>query len=166
MNYEIEVEGRTHQVQVQRAPDGGWTVVVDEGEAQHVRGAQVGRAEWTLDLDQRMRSIGVFVEGDHAHVQVGGYAMEATVINPRDKALSGGDGEGEGSISTPMPGIVVRILVEPGQEVVQGQVLLVIEAMKMENEYKSKVDGVVQAIHVAEGQALEAHTLLINVEPA
>jgi biotin carboxyl carrier protein len=75
----------------------------------------------------------------------------------------GGDTEGE--ISTPMPGIIVRISIEPGDVVAAGQVLLVVEAMKMENEYKCPIDGVVRAVHVAVGQAVEAHTLLVTVEP-
>ena len=164
MNYEVEAEERNHQVSVRRAPDGGWFVSVDEGPEQHVRGQQVGRAEWMLEIDGRLRSVGAYVDGDHADVQVGGYAVHATIIAPRDKALSSGEEHAAGEISTPMPGIVVRILVELGEQVTKGQVLLVIEAMKMENEYKSKVDGVVGGIHVAQGQALEAHTLLISVE--
>ena len=62
-----------------------------------------------------------------------------------------------------MPGVVVRVSVEVGQEVQAGDVLCVVEAMKMENEYQSAVAGVVEEIHVTEGVAVEARARLVTV---
>ena len=64
-----------------------------------------------------------------------------------------------------MPGVVVRILVSEGDTVSVGQVLLVVEAMKMENEYKSAIEGTVGTIHVQSGQALEADAALVTILP-
>jgi biotin carboxyl carrier protein len=62
-----------------------------------------------------------------------------------------------------MPGAVARVLVKPGDAVQKGQVLVVVEAMKMENEFKSPVDGVVREVHAVPGTAVEANTLLVVV---
>ena len=70
----------------------------------------------------------------------------------------------QGELRTQMPGKVVKIHAEEGQQVQKGETLLVLEAMKMENEMKSGVDGTVKAVHVEEGQTLEAGVLMMEVE--
>ncbi len=78
---------------------------------------------------------------------------------------SGLGGADEGELLTKMPGKVVKLEVSEGQEVKKGQTVLILEAMKMENEIKSGLDGIVKAIHVKEGQALEENVLMLEVEP-
>ena len=99
-------------------------------------------------------------------MQVAGFALNVTITDPRDKALGLGRGGVEGVLKTPMPGIIVRVVAEEGTEVQTGDVLVVVEAMKMENEYKSTVAGTVRRVHVEPGQAVEANTTLVTVEPA
>lgn len=70
----------------------------------------------------------------------------------------------EGELLTQMPGKVVKISVEEGQKVEKGQTLIILEAMKMENEIKSDVSGIVKAIHVNEGDTLESGVLMLEVE--
>jgi pyruvate carboxylase subunit B len=65
-----------------------------------------------------------------------------------------------------MPGTIVRILVDEGDEVKDGDVILVLEAMKMENELRAPISGVVSAIHVHQGQAVEMNAVLAEVESA
>lgn len=71
---------------------------------------------------------------------------------------------GAGALITQMPGKIVKIFVNEGEEVKKGQTILILEAMKMENEIKCGVDGKVKTINVKEGQALEAGTLMVEVE--
>jgi len=71
---------------------------------------------------------------------------------------------GDKIISTPMPGKVVRIPVSEGEHVEKGTVLIVISAMKMESEYKSPADGVVKKIYVTEGETINGHQPLIEIE--
>jgi propionyl-CoA carboxylase alpha chain len=70
-----------------------------------------------------------------------------------------------GSVSE-LPGTVVAVLVEPGQQVTAGQKLVVVEAMKMEHPALANADGVVVAVHVTVGQFVEAKTALVTVEPS
>lgn len=70
----------------------------------------------------------------------------------------------EKHISSPMPGKVVKVLVSEGQEVTKGQTVVILSAMKMESEYKSKVDGKVSKIHIADGDTVEGNQVLIEIE--
>jgi biotin carboxyl carrier protein len=70
----------------------------------------------------------------------------------------------QGGLLTQMPGKVVKIMVKMGEKVKNGQTLVILEAMKMENEIKCTSDGVIKAIHVSEGQALEQGVLMLEVE--
>ena len=65
-----------------------------------------------------------------------------------------------------MPGKVVRVLVKPGEAVKPRQVLVVVEAMKMENELRAARDGTVAGVFVSEGQSVEAGTALVTVKSA
>lgn len=67
-------------------------------------------------------------------------------------------------ISTPMPGKVVKIPVQVGDEVIKGTTLIIISAMKMESEYKSPADGKVKKIYVNEGDAITGNQPLIEIE--
>jgi len=77
---------------------------------------------------------------------------------------SGLSGGASGELLTQMPGKVVKINVEVGQEVKKGDCVLILEAMKMENEIKTSVDGVVKTIHVKEGDALDSGVLMMEIE--
>ena len=77
---------------------------------------------------------------------------------------SGLGGSDEGELLTKMPGKIVKINVEEGQTVKKGETLIILEAMKMENEIKAGVDGVVKIVNVKEGQNLESGHLMIEIE--
>ena len=79
----------------------------------------------------------------------------------KPSGLSNGEA---GDLVTQMPGKVVKISVKPGDEVKEGETLLILEAMKMENEIKTSVAGVVKAVHVKEGRALEQGVLMIELD--
>lgn len=71
---------------------------------------------------------------------------------------------GDGRIKAPIPGLITRILVEPGVSVRAGQPLLVLEAMKMENEIRAPFDGVVSSVSVAGGQTVIRNQVLVEVQ--
>ncbi|HSE30184.1 MAG TPA: acetyl-CoA carboxylase biotin carboxyl carrier protein subunit [Pyrinomonadaceae bacterium] len=90
-----------------------------------------------------------------------------TVIDPRRLRTdedSARDHHGKAEIAAPMPGKVVRVLVEAGQDVEVGSGLVVVEAMKMQNEMRSPRAGVVVSINVSAGDTVEAGTLLVVIE--
>jgi biotin carboxyl carrier protein len=104
-------------------------------------------------------------EGGYS-VTVHGYRYEIAVRDPRrlSRAGAGLAETGPLKLTAPMPGKVVRIMVEPGQTVATGQGLVVVEAMKMQNEIKSPKAGVVKAVHVQQGGSVSAGQSLLVVE--
>ena len=99
-------------------------------------------------------------------VTIAGRSFEFSVEDPRawKHGGPGAAGHGKASILAPMPGKVVRILVAVGDEVKQGQGILVVEAMKMQNEMKAPRDGRVTAIAVATNASVTAGSLLATIE--
>ena len=71
---------------------------------------------------------------------------------------------GAGALITQMPGKVVKLLKKEGDKVTKGETVLILEAMKMENEIKSGADGTIKSVNVKEGQALESGFLMIEIE--
>lgn len=101
-------------------------------------------------------------------IQDRGEVFEVTALDERTRHIQGLLGASKAATSgatvkAPMPGLVVRIGVEPGQRVEAGTGLLVLEAMKMENELKAPVAGVVERVEVRSGQAVEKGAVLVII---
>lgn len=123
---------------------------------------------------------GITLEGDKAivdgiahEVQVNGLVAELTPTSrPSMGAASAGPARpapsvaGAGAIQAIMPGTIVRVLAAEGEPVAAGDVVLVLEAMKMENELHAPVSGVVKAMHVQPGQTVEMNAVLAEIEPS
>ncbi len=103
-------------------------------------------------------------------VLVHGSRVEARVVDERTRHIQGltGTGAGQaaaGQLKAPMPGLVVRVLVAAGQPVAPGQGLIVLEAMKMENELRAAAAGVVRDVRVQPGEAVDKGQLLVEFAP-
>ena len=119
----------------------------------------------------------VTLESDRAIVdgivhQVGVTGLETRANNsaaPRPtKAAAARPTAGEtgiGAVRAIMPGTIVRVMVAEGNTVVAGDVLLVLEAMKMENELRAPISGAVSVVHARPGQAVEMNAVLAEIEP-
>ena len=83
----------------------------------------------------------------------------------KKKRLAGGKKKKSGTVSANIPGKIVTIEVGMGQRVEEGQVILILEAMKMQNEIQAPVTGTVTAVNCEEGQSIEANVPLVVIEP-
>jgi biotin carboxyl carrier protein len=162
MKYEVTLDGVTRVVDVGARAGGGWTVRLDDGPKQEIDGERLGAARWRFNG----RSSELVVVGEAAFVLDGHRPVRGEVVDPRTRALATSARGAAGTVATPMPGAVVRVLVAPGDAVSKGQVLVVVEAMKMENEFRAPVDGVVGELRVSAGQAVEAGAVLVVVNPS
>jgi biotin carboxyl carrier protein len=129
----------------------------------------VGQPVYSLIVDGRSHE-GYVQSGDDDTLQVllRGRLYPISVVDEREKRLraaaGGGVAEtGEFHLKAPMPGLVVAVPVEEGQAVKKGQVLLVLESMKMQNELKAPRDGVVNRIKVKVGESVEQKQALLSV---
>jgi biotin carboxyl carrier protein len=105
----------------------------------------------------------VRVAGDE--VTIGGHSFQIENEDPRrwKRSSRAGDTHGHASIAAAMPGKIVRVLVAVGDQVVTGQGILVVEAMKMQNELKAPRDGRVTAIEVRENDSVNAGAVLATI---
>jgi biotin carboxyl carrier protein len=100
-------------------------------------------------------------------VSIANHNLEIKILDPkrlRGKGMAAGETDGAAEIKTAMPGKLVRVLVEIGAEVQKGDGILVVEAMKMQNEMKSPKDGVVKKICFEEGATVNAGDVLAIIE--
>jgi biotin carboxyl carrier protein len=95
-------------------------------------------------------------------------AYEFALQDPRKALLAaaGGGASAGGTLTAPMPGKVVKLLVKEGESVQEGQTLLILEAMKMQNEYKSPSAGVVTKLYVGEGSTVETASAMAELKAA
>lgn len=101
-------------------------------------------------------------------ILVAGQRFEVTLEDERSRMLAGvtraGVSSGAARMQAPMPGLVVNILLEVGASVEQGQTVIVLEAMKMENDLISPIAGIIKEIKVGKGQTVEQGAVLVLVE--
>jgi biotin carboxyl carrier protein len=105
-------------------------------------------------------------EGTMHHVSLGGVNIAVEIVDPLALRRKGSDDDSAGAggiLKAMMPGRVVRLLVKTGETVRRGQSLLILEAMKMENDIQSPVDGLVDEIFVNAGDTIEAGGQLLHV---
>lgn len=170
MRYEIEVGGRIRHVAVERAGD-GFAVELD-GRRWRIDASRVDAHTLSLILDNEEEKGAGFevtiMPGPSAGrftIQVGAVPIAVTVNGRRHRAgSSDAAAAGPQRIAAPMPGKIVRVFVRPGDTVTARQPLVVVEAMKMENELRANRDGTVAEVHVREGLSVEAGAPLIVIQ--
>ena len=168
MKYLVRLGDRVFEVVVN-----GATVTTD-GRAAMAHLARVGGTPlWYLLLDGRSYEIiATRAEGAGGwRVVVGDQQFDVAVTDERTEAIRGvlgraGPPATGGLVTAPMPGLVVRVPVEVGQRVEAGTGLVVVEAMKMENELRATEAGVVRRIHVAPGDAVDKGQRLVELAPS
>jgi len=172
VHYEIEVGGRTRQVVVTRV-GGGFAVTVDRRTWQ-VDAARIDAHTLSLIVDSvpekgAVGDVSVITDPSTGllTVHVGPTPVEVTVNGRRrwGRKDDGGASGGPQQLIAPMPGKIVRVLAKVGVSVQPRQPLVVVEAMKMENELRATRSGVVSALLVQEGQSVDAGALLLIVTP-
>jgi biotin carboxyl carrier protein len=141
--YRVMVDGRPLEIEFPD-PGGGFASLLADGESHDVA------------LERRPRGFAVTLDGSRVIVDLEACAPPG--VTPHDGS------RGTSRLLAPMPGKVVRLLVATGASVEAGRGLVVMEAMKMENELRAPRTGTVKEVHVAEGQTVETGALLVVVE--
>jgi len=168
---DIELDGIRRRVVLRQADD-GWIVAIDGREVGvSVVEAGGGGGRWSMLVGTASYEVAFdAVPRGELIVQVNGVAVPLTVIEPgrlkpwaktARRGRRGDAGSGPQAIVAPMPGRIVRVLVKPEEAVVARQPLVVVEAMKMENELRAPRAGTVAEVRVAEGTSVEANTVLV-----
>ena len=167
MQYEVEIGGRLRRVVVHRRRepfDGTFTVAID-GRERTVDAVRIDAQLWSLLVGATSYEVTITPTGAQGETVVGvGVVPISVSLNGRRrsgrKEEGGPSGSGPERLVAPMPGKIVRVLVKRGETVRARQTVVVVEAMKMENELRAGRDGTVAEIHAVEGQSVDAGVLL------
>jgi biotin carboxyl carrier protein len=126
-----------------------------------------GQPVYSLIIDGKSHEGYVYPDDGNWQVLLRGRLYQATVEDEREKRMRTANGsvtnEGEFHLKAPMPGLVVTIPVAEGDPVKKGQVLLILESMKMQNELKSPKDGTIHRIRIKAGETVEQKQALLSV---
>ena len=167
MQYEVDIAGKRRHVIVDRSGD-AFLVTID-GRPFHVSAARVDAG--LLSLIVGSASVEATVASDDASgqlvVRVGTTPVTVALSGrrrPGQRPAEAASGSGPQRVVAPMPGKIIRVLVKRGEAVTARQGLLVVEAMKMENELRAGRDGTIAELHVREGQSVEAGALLVVIQ--
>jgi acetyl/propionyl-CoA carboxylase alpha subunit len=144
---QITVDGEVVNVDMQQMPDTTMYSVIIDG----------------ISHDVRMS------EGDGIYLaELSGQIFEVVVEDERTRRLAGLKGgpgaiTGEAIIKAPMPGVVIEVLVTQGQEVEQGDIVVILESMKMQNEFKAPRSGKIHTLRVAPGDKVEQNAVMLTI---
>jgi biotin carboxyl carrier protein len=165
MRYFVEVAGRERVVQLEHAPDGGLRVLVD-GREVAVDAVSLASRELSVRVDGRVLDLSVEGAAPQMGVVASGHRAYVKVESERMRLAHGvgqsAGGAHEREVRSPMPGRVVKVLVNAGDEVRAGQALVIVEAMKMENEVRARLGGTVARVHVVQGATVESNAVLVS----
>ena len=167
MRYHVTIRSRTYVIDVE-----GGSVTIDgerlEAHAAAIPGTPLlhlllGKDSWTVASQH--------LEGRRWALGAAGERLEVEVQDDRSKQIEALTGQGRkpalgGVVKAPMPGLVVRVQVSEGQVVEAGEGLVVVEAMKMENELRATHRSVVERIHVTAGDRVEKGAELVTLKVA
>lgn len=165
MNLVVQIDGKDYRLKLERTA-GGWEGLLD-GREITVEALLIGRDVLSLRMGGRVYEVKRETNAAGTHLWVGHTAYAVEWRDPRSlrgRKRSAADDESPRKVIAPMPGKVIRILLQEKAQVELGQGILVMEAMKMQNEIKSPRKGTIQKILVAEGGNVNAGDVLAIVE--
>jgi len=167
VKYFIQVNGRQHEVDVMERL-GELKVAVD-GKPLDLSYEEVDTLGQVALLSDG-KSYGVSIEGDmsKASVVIAGHLYAVEIEDERERAAHAAEraaSKGGGLVKAIMPGIVVKLMVAEGEIVEAGQSLLILEAMKMQNEISATAAGKIKTIHVREREAVAGGARLVTIVP-
>jgi 3-methylcrotonyl-CoA carboxylase alpha subunit len=150
-------------VTVRQSPTAGWTL--DWGAAPHQVAMSIREdGRWALRLDGAIHALTVLPDAGSVLVIAAGHNHVFDIVDPLRPPLAAAAGGGR--VMAPIPGRVTSLAVQPGDQVARGQVLVVLEAMKMEISLSASLDGTVAAVRCAVGEMVEEGVELVEIQPA
>ena len=163
MEYTFNFLEKTHKINLEKADD-LFKVIINDEQEYNVSDVEVESNLITFKADDKIYNIYYFSDKDKTHLSIDGenYILEFEK-DISTKSKSGKQQKGN-SVSSPMPGLLVKVPVSVGDEVKSGETLAIVEAMKMQNELPSPRDGIVKKINGKEGEQVDALQVIVELE--
>jgi biotin carboxyl carrier protein len=168
MAYEIKIGDRTAHIDLLNRAGSKMVVAVDDNKYE-IDVVMVENGVYSILYEGHSYNLEL-IEGENSKryiVNTFSRSFDIDIIDAEAKYQqsrnAGSDAEGDNNISSPMPGKVVKIPVQKGDQVSPGQTLIVVEAMKMQSEFKASAERTVSEILVREGDLVSAHQVMIKL---
>jgi glutaconyl-CoA/methylmalonyl-CoA decarboxylase subunit gamma len=145
----VTIDGHTHSATIGIIPGTPLRQLLIDGRPLTLSVEAIGRGRWAITP-----------KGERWEMEV----LDERARHIRSLAGGGDQRRVSGVLKAPMPGLVLRVQVQPGEQVAAGAPLVVLEAMKMENELKAGASGTVKSVRVAAGEAVEKGQVLVEFE--
>ena len=166
MKFEVRIDGRDRIVELNRDVD-RWQISIDD-RAVDADALEIAPGIFSILLNGKSYEVRVTPTPAGAlTLQTAHHEFSAEVVDPRawrGRRHGALEAEGRQQILAPMPGKIIRVLIQTGEKVEAGQGLLVVEAMKMQNEIRSPKSGTVERLLVKEGQPVNAGEVLAWID--
>lgn len=161
MRHGLEFNGVIHDVFL--SPMSGGYVLHAGGEETIVILDGETNGAMALNVDGEDVEVRYAILGEDVFLHINGRHVHVRHVDPVRRFANSDSGEANAAARAPMPGTVVRMMTQAGAAVAQGDALIVIESMKLETTIKAWRDGVVEAVHVVEGQTFERSAILVSL---
>jgi pyruvate carboxylase subunit B len=168
VKYIVDISGERIEVDL----DGETARIGDRTHAVHLADVE-GTPVHLVTIDEQVYRVVARRGGDGGNergrytLRLGGWRVDAVALDERTRAIrdltARHAASGPQPVTAPMPGLIVRVYVKPGDVVAAGQGVIAMEAMKMENELRSVTAGTVKAVLVQPGQAVEKGAVLVEL---
>lgn len=159
--YRLNLAGRDHDVSVER--EEGHLVVLIDGERLHADLERVDGPLFSLLLNGRSYEVVAQERADGVDVVLGDRTYEVEYVRPGRAGRAGAVADGELQLKAPMTGTVVATPLAAGASVAKGEVVVVVESMKMNNEIRAPRDGIVREVRVKAGDRVERNSVLATI---
>ena len=163
MKYTTIINNKTFEIEIQR--DGSLLV---NDKVMHVDFLNLNTSLYSLIIDNRSIELAIDESDGITELLVNGRLYEAQVLDERALFLAnrkGTLGISSGDIKAPMPGLIVNVQVAIGEPVAEGDTVIILESMKMQNELKAPISGTISNVAVKAGQTVEKNTSLVTITP-
>jgi biotin carboxyl carrier protein len=166
MKYRLTIGEETADVDASRSDGDQAITVAIGGKERFVRYQRISHGQFRLAMNGRVTQVFVARAEEGKHIFVNGrtFLVQDADRVPVHRARRGGLEEGPGEVTPPMPSVVVRILVEEGEQVKRGQGLVVVSAMKMETILRAPADGFVRRINTVLDQKVSPGDILVEIQ--
>lgn len=163
MKYVTTINNKSFEIEIQ--PDGSLLV---NGERRAVDFRALGPAMYSILAQNVSHELTIEQREGEVEVLMRGRLYTSKVLDERALLMAQRSGglaaeSGELKLKSPMPGLIVAVRVESGQEIKAGQTVVILESMKMQNELKAPRDGMVSNVHVQPGQTVEQNKVLVTI---
>lgn len=163
MKYTTIINNKTFEIEIQR--DGSLLV---NDKVIHVDFLNLDTSLYSLIIDNRSIELAIDETDGITELLVNGRLFEAQVLDERALFMAnrrGTLGVSSGEIKSPMPGLIVEVRIGVGDTVAEGDTVIILESMKMQNELKAPLSGTISEVAVKAGQTVEKNTSLVTITP-